>query len=125
MSGLDESIRKALSEEDAEFLKKLEEEPQYPHMVREVFKGPMGPPNIVLMVFVVPTIAIAVWATVRFLGANEVQEQFRWFGGASLTVVALLFFRFWFGLSIQFNRVIRAIKQVELQLAILASRRPE
>lgn len=125
MSGLDDSIRKALSEEDAEFLRKLDEEPQYPHMVRGVFRGPMGPPNIILMIFVVPTVAIAVWTTIRFLNADDLQEMFHWFAGASLTVAALLFFRFWFGLSIQFNRVIRAVKQLELQMAILASRKPE
>lgn len=125
MSDLDESIRKALAEEDVEFLRKLEEEPQYPQMWRSVFKGPMGPPNIVLMIFVVPTVAIALWTTVRFLNADDVREMFRWFAGASLTFAALLFFRFWFGLSIQFNRVIRAIKQLELQVAMLASRKPE
>jgi hypothetical protein len=125
MSGMDESIRRALSEEDAEFLRKLEEEPQYPQMLRGVFKGPMGPPNIILMVFVVPTVAIAIWTTVRFLNADDVEEMLRWFAGASLTVAALLFFRFWFGLSMQFNRVIRAVKQLELQVAILASRKSE
>jgi uncharacterized membrane protein (DUF106 family) len=125
MSGFDDSIRKALSEEDAEFLRKLEEEPQYPQMVRGLFKGPMGPPNIVLMIFVVPTVAIAIWTAVRFLSADDVQEMFRWFAGASLTFAVLLTFRLWFGLSIQFNRVIRAVKQLELQVAILASRKPE
>lgn len=125
MSDLDESIRKALSEEDAEFLRRLEEEPQFPQMWRGVFNGPMGPPNIVLMIFVVPTVAIAFWTTLRFLNADDVQEMFRWFAGAALTFAALLFFRFWFGLSIQFNRVIRAVKQLELQIAILASRKSE
>lgn len=125
MSDLDESIRNALSEEDAEFLRKLDEEPQYPQMWRGVFKGPMGPPNIVLMIFAVPAVAIALWTTVRFLNANDVREMFRWFAGASLTFAVLLFFRFWFGLSIQFNRVMRAVKHLELQVAILASRKPE
>jgi hypothetical protein len=125
VSELDDAIRNALSEEDAEFLARMEKEPSYPQMMLGVFKGPWGPVNIILLLLVVPILGLAIWTIMEFLNADDVQEMFRWFAGAALSVAVLFMVRFWLVLSMQFDRVIREVKRIELQMAFLASRKPD
>lgn len=59
----------------------------------------------------------AVWAAVRFYGAETVTMQLRWGGLALLLILMVSFIKVWFWLELQSNRVLRELKRLELLLA--------
>ena len=122
MSKLDDAIHDALSEEDAEFLERLQPEPVFIGMFWDIFKGPLRWINIAAAVAMIPMLAVGIWAVVEFIGAPDLRVMFLWFAAASLCTVGILLIRLWWGMCVQANRVIREIKRLELQVARLAAR---
>ena len=71
-----------------------------------------------LMVVLSTTLSVgAVWAALRFLGAESVAEQLRWGALGLLLVLMVSFMKVWFWLEMHTQRVLREVKRVELLLA--------
>jgi hypothetical protein len=118
MSEVDKAIRDALSKEDAEFLAKLEQEPGSLQQIAGIFQGPLNWIYVTLLIAAIVVGIAGVYAVWRFALSTELRPLFYWGAGAGFClVVRILFF-----MQLNTNRVLRELKRLELQVALLAAR---
>jgi NADH:ubiquinone oxidoreductase subunit 6 (subunit J) len=122
MSKLDDAIRDALSEEDAEFLARFERDPPVLAEAFGIFLGRNSWFNLMFLAAFIPVAAFGVYAAWKFATLEELRAMLHWGAimGFCLVVVALI--RLWFFMEIHTRRVMREIKRLELQVARLTAR---
>ena len=122
MTKIDDAIHDALAKEDAEFLKRFEQEPGWSQQMFGLFHGPFAWITSIFVVVVVVLFACCVYAGWRFYDSRDVRDMLLWGAGALVSLLVMIVIRIWFFLEIQTNRVVREIKRLELQLARQAGR---
>jgi amino acid transporter len=122
MNALDKAIRDSLSKEDAEFLEGLDQEPGAMRQIAGIFAGPLQWVHWTLLVAAVLIGIVGVYAGWRFAVSAELQPLAHWGGITALCLVILAVVRLIFFMQMHTNRVLREIKRLELQVALLASR---
>jgi hypothetical protein len=125
MSKLENAIQDALTKEDAEFLAKLEEEPGSFQQIAGIFQGPL---NWIYMTFLVAAIVVGlvgVYSAWQFAVSTELRPLFYWGGVTAFCLVVVAVVRIVFFMQINTNRILREIKRLELQVALLAARKSE
>ena len=123
MNSLDEAIRDALSKEDVEFLATLEKEPGSFRQMADIFHGPL---NWIYVAFLVAAILVAlfgIYSGWQFAQSTELRSLFYWGAVTGFCVVVLSVVRIVFFMQINTNRVLREIKRLELQVALLSARK--
>jgi hypothetical protein len=120
MNDIDQKIQAALRRDSAG--DKLLAEPNLAEEVIIAFRGRNRLLSTLMFVFSFVMFLGAVWAAVRFSGAETVASQLRWGGLALLFILMVSFIKVWFWLEMQTNRVLRELKRVEL---LLVSRPPK
>jgi uncharacterized membrane protein YciS (DUF1049 family) len=122
MSRLDDAIQDALSKEDAEFLAKLAEEPGSFQQIVGIFQGRL---NWIYVTFLVAAIVVGmfgVYSGWQFAVSTELRPLFYWGAVTGFCLVVLAVIRIVFFMQINTNRLLREIKRLELQVALLAAR---
>jgi len=114
-------IRQALSKEEAEFYNQLKEE-SLPEMVSGLFQGRMKWINIMMVVGMVIVFALAVYCAIQFVVSTDPVQTIKWGAGTMLFMFAVGFIKLMQFLQIDKNSVLREIKRLELQIAILAGK---
>ena len=123
MNSLDEAIRSALSKEDAEFLAKLEQEPGSIKQMTGIFDGPLSWVYVAFLVAAIVMALFGIYSGWRFAQSTELRPLFYWGAGTGFCVVVLSVVRIVFFMQINTNRVLREIKRLELQVAMLGARK--
>jgi len=118
---IDEMIRQALSEEEAKFYDELGEQ-TLPEMVSGLFKGRMRWVTIMTMVIMPILFGVAVYCAVRFFNAEDIRLMIIWGAGSFFFVMATGFMKIFHWMQMDKNAVIREIKRLELQVAMLNSK---
>jgi hypothetical protein len=121
MNELDRKIREALSPEDAALLGPSGE-PPLGQQIKELFQGRLRWVSLLVVVGGVSFAVLAIVSVVCFFRAENVREMIAWAGGFGLGLIAVSFSRLWFWLLFHRNAVLREVKRVELQLALLSRR---
>ena len=123
MNKLDKMISEALDDEDREILDKIGWEQSSVEMAGDLFRGKIGLLNWSLIVGHLAFLAIGLYATSKAFALTEVVDVIRWglvaiffMLGAVIAKVGLL-------PSFQANRTLRAMKRLEMQVALLAAKR--
>lgn len=121
MKDLDEMIEETLSEEERELLHERIEEPGYLRQAFGLFRGPLGGMMrfvylVQLLLFLV--VAYALW---QLLTTGDLMNAVRWGFGAVLLLQIVTFLRGFMGVHFEANRVLRAVKRLELRLVRLES----
>ena len=120
MSELDKAIHQSLSQEDQDFLARLDEEPQIFKQFAGIYKGSLGIVNWMLTISFIFFLVVGIFALIRFFNISpDIEGMLRWGGLTAFCVGVMLFFRLWFGMHMQTNRVLRQLKKLELQIASL------
>lgn len=116
MDELDRRIAEALKDGEPAIPESLRE-PGFYALAFSVFRGPQGWVSMVLMVVQTAMFLAAVWAGWRFYAATEVLAALKW--GLSAAVLAILATQLKLALipQMQANRVILALRRLELALA--------
>ena len=121
---LDNLIRDALSQEEAELFDRLGE-PSLPEMVSDAFRGRsswlMWLTGLVTAVF----FGLSIYCAIRFLGTDHVPTMLRWFAGLIFCLLAVMANKTWSWMEMQRIAISREVKRLELAVAHLAARRPE
>jgi hypothetical protein len=111
-----------LSKEDAEFLAKLQEEPGSLQQIAGIFQGPLNWIYVLLLIAAIVVGIAGVYAAWRFAMSTDLRPLFYWGAGAGFCLVVLAVVRILFFMQLNTNRVLREIKRLELQVALLATR---
>jgi len=122
MKNIDDAIRNVVSEEDAEFLAKLEREPGSFQQMAGILQGPLNGIYIAYFVVAVLVGIFGVYSGWHFATATQIRPLFYWGGATGFCLVVLVVVRLVFFMQLNTNRVLRELKRLELQVALLASR---
>lgn len=119
---LDEQLRSALREEDAELLERLDSDPGIFETVRHGFRGSTAWWVWVTSIVQLVAFGFAIWTGVHFFGAESVDDRVTWGVGLLLTwsMVGMLKMMVWS--HVERGMLRREIKRVELQVATLSHR---
>jgi uncharacterized membrane protein YciS (DUF1049 family) len=123
MSKLDDAIQDALTKEDAEFLAKLEQEPGSLQQLAGIFQGPLNWIYLTLLIAAIVVGLFGVYSGWRFALSTELRPLFYWGAVTGFCLVVLAVVRVVFFMQLNTNRVLRELKRLELQLALLAVRK--
>ncbi|RJX20450.1 MAG: hypothetical protein C4570_03825 [Ammonifex sp.] len=122
MDKLDQRIREALEDEERQILENIGQEQSLARQALGLFKGRTGWLNgSLLFGHVVFTIA-GVYAAWRFFGITDVLMALRWGLSAAALLLAAVMTRIALVRAIQTNRVLRAVKDLEMRVAILTAK---
>ena len=121
MNELDRKIREALPPDVAELLGPPAE-PSLGRQLIELFQGRLGWVSVLVIVGTLAFAVFTVVSVVFFFRAETEREMIAWAGGFGLGLIAVSFGRLWFWLLLDRNAVLREVKRVELQLALLSRR---
>jgi hypothetical protein len=122
MTDYDQTVRSALSAEDARLYDALGRS-QNP--VQAAFATLSSEHRLFAIggwVFGVVMFAVAIYAASQFFEAETPRGMIGWTAGAIIALFALGFIKIWFFMEIQKNAVLRALKRVELQISAIQSR---
>ncbi len=120
MNTIDDEIRKALSETELQKLEAIAGEQGMFAMIFDVFRGKMRFWSAYGMVLAFAATAFAVWAGWNFFHTSDPRMMTLWGMGMGVGVFFSGMLKIWFWMEMHKNMVIREIKRVELQLAVLA-----
>ncbi|MFN3244297.1 MAG: DUF6768 family protein [Planctomycetota bacterium] len=117
---LDEQLRAALREEDAELLMRLDQDPGIFDTLREGFRGRTAWWVCITSIVQVAMFGLAIWTAIGFFGATSVDDRVFW--GvctlASWVSVSMLKMMVWS--HVERGMLRREVKRVELQVATLS-----
>ena len=87
-----------------------------------IFQGPLNWIYVVLLIAAVVVGIAGVYAAWQFALSTELRPLFYWGAGAAFCLVVLAVVRILFFMQLNTNRVLRELKRLELQVALLAAR---
>lgn len=120
IDNLDKAIYQSLSQEEQDFLARLNEEPKYTEQALGIYKGSLGFINWFTTVVQFLLIIVAIYAIIRFFRVSpDVAYMLKWGGLTAFSIGGIWVSKIWFGLHLQTNRVLRELKKLELQIAAL------
>ena len=121
MSNLDKAIHQSLSQEDQDFLARLDEEPPPWTQFTGIYKGKLGWTNRLGTIMLILTAIVLGYAIHRFfeVAPDDIEDIFIWGGLSALCVVGIVGGKLRAAMHMQTNRVLRELKKLELQMASL------
>jgi hypothetical protein len=117
MTKTDQDLDAALRAEEQELLRQIAGEPGYFSQLSGAFAGSTGWISSVLMAAQIVLFAAAVWCGWQFYGASDALTALHWGLPAMTFALMALMLKLAIWPVIQANRVLRAVKHLELQLA--------
>lgn len=118
---IDRLIEQALTEEEATFYHKLDEQ-NLLEMVGGLFQGKMKWLSVMVMIIQVIMFALAVYFAIQFFTATELEQMIRLGVAAMVFLLSTTVLKMFQWMQMDKNAIIREIKRMELQVSILASR---
>lgn len=122
MNDLDDKIREALRNEDAELFGDFGGEPSMYEMIAETFRGRHRWLTFFGVIWSVVFMAVFTFSGIRFFHATATRDMLLWSALCIVCCSAIAAMKVWYWLELNKNAVMREIKRVELQIARLASR---
>lgn len=123
MDKLDEMIREALDDEDREILDKIGWDQSSTDMVGDMFRGRIGLLNLSLIAGLLIWFGLGLFAIWKAYTVTELVDVVRWGLMATVFILGTVITKVGLLPSFQANRMLHAIKRLEMQVALLASRR--
>lgn len=123
MSKLDDAIQDALTKEDAEFLAKLEHEPGSLQQIAGILDGPLKWIYVTFLIAAIVVGIFGVYSGWKFAISTELRPLFYWGAVTGFCLVVLAVIRIVFFMQLNTNRILRELKRLELQVALLAARK--
>jgi len=120
---LDKMISETLDDEDREILEKIGQEQTFGEMATDLFRGRFGWVNGLIFFGHVVFIAIGVYGAYRCFTTVDLIEVVRWGLVATVFLLAGLIARVTLIPGLQANRVLRAVKHLEMQVSLLATKK--
>ena len=118
---IDKMIEEALSKEEAEYLKQLEEE-TLPDMLLGLYTGKNRWMAFMTAIYIFVAFGFAIYFGYEFFKATSVEMMLKWGFGALLMMIMVTLLKLWNWMQIDKNTLIKHIKHLEYQLTIVASK---
>lgn len=119
MNNLDDQIRNALSNKDAEMIGSPNDGLRLDQLLISTFQSRNSYITIMMMLVSFVFLGLSIWCAVRFFGAQDTKELLTWGFGFIIGIFAVSFMKIWFWLEMQRIAITREVKKVELLTARL------
>ena len=123
MDKLDEMISRVLDEEDRAILDKIGRDQSYPGQIIDLFRGRSGWWNWVLMFVTTLWFVVGLYAAWKCFSVTDVVDVVRWGLLATFLMLSAVVAKVGLLPSLQANRILQALKHMEMQIALLAAKR--
>ncbi|MCW9033662.1 MAG: hypothetical protein OQJ97_05530 [Rhodospirillales bacterium] len=123
MDKLDTMINEALDDEDRLILEKIGREQTLAEAALDLFRGKLGWLNGVLLLGYLLFAIAGAYAAWKFFTLTEILDVIRWGVSAAVLLLAALIMRMTVYPAIQANRILRAMKHMEMQISLLGVKR--
>ena len=122
MSNLNDKIREALRDEDADFLQDFDEKPTIFETLIEVFRGRSRWLTMMPVFWSFVFMALSVISAVKFFNTEVSNDKILWAVVFFVSMSGVMMMKVWFWMELNKNAITREIKRLELQIARLAGR---
>ncbi|MCW9045664.1 MAG: hypothetical protein OQK35_04970 [Alphaproteobacteria bacterium] len=122
MDKLDTMINEALDDEDRLILEKIGREQTLAEAALDLFRGKLGWLNGVLLLGHLLFAIAGAYAAWKFFTLTEILDVIRWGISAAVLLLAALIMRVTIYPAIQANRILRAMKHMEMQISLLRTK---
>ena len=119
MTDLDETIRAVLKAEDAETLEQYGDDAPLFETVVDLYRGRRKGINILLTLASLGLFGLLLFCGYRFFQVESTREMIMWSTGVVTLFIWLVLFKLWFWLEMVRHSVVREVKRLELQVALL------
>jgi hypothetical protein len=118
---IDELITQVLSEEEAEFYHKLDQQ-DLPEMISGLYQGKLKWLTILTTIIMVFLFAGALFCLFKFFNASSATEMISWSFCVFFGFIAIGFLKLMNLLQIYSNKISREMKRLEFQISVLSSK---
>lgn len=118
---IDRLIKESLSKEEAEFYDSLDEQSLF-DMMGGMYKGSMSWVMIIMTLTQVAAFGFAIYCAVQFFGTDITNEKLTWGLGFVTLMLMVSFTKNYSWMHMNKQAIIRELKRIEYQLAILNSK---
>lgn len=118
---IDELIKEALQEEDAEFYRKIEE-PSMLELLADVYKGKQKWIAISGSIITIVFLFLMIYCAVEFYYARDIRDMLLWGAGGFASLMVQSMMKLWSWMQMDKNHLLREIKKLELQVAVLTDK---
>jgi hypothetical protein len=119
---IDQEIKQALADEDAEVYARFAEEPSMFAMGLEVLNSRNRLLTVMVVIVMTVFLATGVYSLWQFYGAQETKVLMGWAMSFGFSMMAVSMLKLWGWMEIEKNSTVREIKRLELQVARLTQR---
>lgn len=123
MDTFDERVGRALTDEDRALLARHGQQGYFAEALG-LFRGPMGATMRLVYVVVLASAAGALYALWRLLTATDPLDAVQWGVGTLALLQVTVLCKSYMGSHLEANRVLRELKRLELQMALLRDAPP-
>ena len=123
MDNVDKLIRETLDDADRDVLERIGRDQSYPEQAIDLVRGKDGWLNVIIFAWHLVFFIGGLYAAFKFFALTDVLEAIRWGLSAAVLLLAGLITKVSLFPSMQANRVLRALKHLEMQVALLAAKR--
>ncbi len=124
MDKLDRIISETLDDEEREILEKIGHDQSFWEQVFGLFRGGMqGWMNRGIFLLHIVCAVSGIYAAWKFFNMSDVLEAIRWGLPAAVLLLAALILRLTLLRTLQTNNVLHAVKQLEMKVALLVTKR--
>ncbi len=123
MTDLDERIRRAVQASDNPDPDLLPDEQSVWQMMFGVYRGRNKWIHLLAFAYTFVFFGLAVWTAISFFNAETTRAMLAWGFGFTFCVLAVGNLKMWMWMQMDKNAVLREVKRLELQVALLAQRR--
>ncbi len=121
MEEIDDLIEQALTREESEYYKKLEEE-SISDMALGLYKGKLAWVAVYTTFIMTIAFAFTVYCGIKFWNAESIELMMKWGAGGFLGLLITSLLKLWNWMQMDKNTLIRHIKHLEFQISVLASK---
>jgi len=122
MSDLDDRIRRALESDADVDPALLPEDPSVWSMIGTIFRGRNGWMGFLAFLYVFAFMGLAVWCGVSFFAAEALGAKLAWGLGCVVCLMFVGHLKLWMYMEMNKRALLREVKRMELQVAILSRR---
>lgn len=114
-------IKEALSKEDAKYYSDLEEQ-NFIVQYGQMFKGKQGFFTVMTTLMIFVFLGVTIYCFMQFMDSSETKDQILYATIIIMSVFSIGMLKLWNWMQMDKNTVIREMKRLELQVAVLVEK---
>lgn len=117
---IDDLIHQALNKEEAAYYDQLGEQ-NLPQMLFGLFKGRNGWLNVVMVIMTFAILGVMIFTIIEMLKSEDLGDKMEWMFYSLLGFITIVLMKIWSWNQLDKNAILREMKRLEYQVALLQS----